>query len=71
MVTTHKDDLPILYETKDGVIHFCEGDRMVPYDPDTFILWTACEIYDVPPNAGFVSRYVKPDCPDCLARRVS
>jgi hypothetical protein len=29
--------------------HLCEGDRMHPSDPGTFILWTRCGQQDVPP----------------------
>ena len=32
--------------------HLCEGNYLVPTDPDTFVLWTRCGRHDVPPNAA-------------------
>ena len=49
--------------------HLCEGDYLVPTDPDTFVLWTRCGKHDVPADAAWEMR---PEngvtCPICAAR---
>lgn len=32
-------------------VHDCEGARIIPFDPGTFLVWTKCGI-DVPANQG-------------------
>lgn len=55
----------ILYD--DGkVTHACEGDRMVPFDPGTFLVWTKCG-RDVPANQGYVGVHSTATCPECTA----
>lgn len=49
------------------VLHACEGDRMVPFDHGTFLVWTLCQ-RDVPANAAFVKNGEAVTCQTCAAR---
>ena len=51
-----------LYESPDGVLHYCEGGNVAP---DIYVVWTKCEI-DVPVNQSFKS-HEQPNCQKCLA----
>lgn len=66
MIVTRENGIPIRWQDRFGVMHSAEGDRMVPFDRGTFILWTCCGQYDVPANAAFAS-HDKITCPECLA----
>lgn len=46
-----QNDRPIVWEHR-GVLHLCEGSRLVPHDRETFVLWTRCGRHDVPANAA-------------------
>ena len=49
--------------------HLCEGDYLVPTDPDTFVLWTRCGKHDVPADAAWEMRPEEDvTCPICGAR---
>lgn len=63
-MTYHRTD--IKYD--DGAhVHACEGDRIVPSDPGTFLVWTVCG-KDVPADRGFTGGKAV-DCPTCNAAR--
>lgn len=49
-----------------AVIHSCHGERMVPFDQGTFLVWTDCS-KDVPANKGFRSDSVSANCSGCSA----
>ena len=51
-----------------NVIHACEGDRMVPFDHGTFLVWTRCGL-DVPASAGYAGGEL-PNCPSCTSQTV-
>lgn len=55
-----------LYEDKHGVIHACEGSRLVPSNPQTYCVWTKCE-KDVPAARSFKSEE-RPTCEVCNAQ---
>ena len=65
MLVTKIKNMPLRWQYRLGVMHAVEGDRMVPFDPGTFILWTRRGQKDVPANAGFAS-HDEVTCPDCL-----
>ena len=52
MLTTTQNNRPVVWEHR-GVLHLCEGSRLVPRDRETFVLWTRCGWYDVPANAAW------------------
>ena len=58
----HRTDL----RYDDGkAVHACEGNRMVPFDQGTFLVWTRCG-RDVPANRAFTQKYLPaPTCPEC------
>jgi len=64
-----RDGTPYRWASPDGVMHAAEGNQLVPFDPKTFVLWTACGQYDVPAGRGFAS-YDKITCPQCAEQRV-
>jgi hypothetical protein len=61
-----RDGTPYRWASPDGVMHAAEGNQLVPFDPGTFVLWTACGQYDVPANRGFAS-HDKITCVQCAA----
>lgn len=56
-------DSGIMWE-QSGVVHNCEGARMVPFDAGTFLVWTKCG-KDVPAGAAFRNPKEHATCPDC------
>lgn len=44
-----------LYEDAKGVVHACEGDRIVTPNPDTYVVWTQCG-EDVPAGKSFKAK---------------
>jgi len=50
-----------LYQTKDGLIHECEGEEKVVDNADTFVAWTKC---GVPVSQSFRSDELV-TCPKC------
>jgi len=54
-----------LWEDRKGVIHLCDGSRLVDSDKNTYVVWTICEI-DVPANESFKSEE-QPTCAKCMA----
>lgn len=62
-MTHYRDDIKF----DDGkVIHACEGNRMVPFDHGTFLVWTRCG-KDVPAGRGFVGGN-DANCPACATQ---
>lgn len=59
------DGVPLRWESPAGIIHAAEGDRIVAHDPATFILWTVCQMHDVPAGRGFKS-HAAVTCPNCI-----
>jgi len=51
-----------LYQSKDELIHLCEGGEAAPGE---YVVWTLCEI-DVPANKSFKSEEMA-TCPKCKA----
>lgn len=59
--STFRDD--ILWD--DGtLIHACEGDRAVSFDPATFLVWTKCG-RDVPAGRAFEFNGAAVTCDTC------
>lgn len=61
------EPLPAMLWNDGTHVHACEGARMVPFDPDTFLVWTYCS-RDVPANAATRGGpAVAVTCPKCAA----
>lgn len=56
--------MKLLYEDENKVLHECEGERIIPYDRDTYIVWTRC-LQDVPADKSFKSEE-EPTCGQCI-----
>lgn len=67
-LTTKQNGRPIVWE-RSGVLHLCEGSRLVPFDRGTFVLWTRCQMHDVPADAAWEQLPTeRVTCAACLDR---
>lgn len=54
-----------VWKDKNDIIHWAVGDRMVPQDRGTFILWTDCGKHDVPANSAWYYTGETITCEEC------